>query len=135
MEANQNYLLNLLSNKNVTFYIPPYQRNYEWTEEECDVFFEDIQKTALKNLNDEQMEHFFSLFTYFESNHIYGQPSRLALIDGQQRLTTTMLFLAAARDLISDTGKKSKINSHYLKNEAVFEIAKVIKIYKSRINK
>ena len=31
-------LLNVLSDHNVTFYIPPYQRNYEWGNNQCRVF-------------------------------------------------------------------------------------------------
>lgn len=32
MKPNTAYLLTLLSNNDVTFFIPPYQRNYEWKE-------------------------------------------------------------------------------------------------------
>ena len=37
-------LLQMLSNNEVTFFIPPYQRNYEWTDEQCKVFLEDVKK-------------------------------------------------------------------------------------------
>ncbi len=38
MKPIEQHLLSMLSNKDVTFYIPPYQRNYEWTENQCEVF-------------------------------------------------------------------------------------------------
>ena len=38
MVPNVNVLLKLLSNHDVTFFIPPYQRNYEWEEEQCKMF-------------------------------------------------------------------------------------------------
>ena len=88
-------LLQMLSNNDVTFYIPPYQRNYEWDNEQCLVFLEDIIKTARFNLKGQITEHFFGTVTYFQSEPVFGQPDKLVLIDGQQRITTTMLFLIA----------------------------------------
>ena len=49
MFPSEKKLLKLLSNNDVTFYIPPYQRNYEWTNEQCKIFFDDIIKTAEAN--------------------------------------------------------------------------------------
>ncbi|MCD7771920.1 MAG: DUF262 domain-containing HNH endonuclease family protein [Oscillospiraceae bacterium] len=112
-------LLNLLSNNDVTFFIPPYQRNYEWTEEQCNVFFEDVVKTSDKNVSGTVIEHFFGTITYFQEDSVFGQPNKLILIDGQQRITTTMLFLTALRDLLQDDKLKKFIDSRYLKNDNV----------------
>ena len=109
MFPSEKKLLKLLSNNDVTFYIPPYQRNYEWTNEQCKVFFDDIIKTAEANLGNRRVEHFFGTITYFESEQKFGEPSKLILIDGQQRITTTMLFLVALRDIT--TVDKSRIGS------------------------
>ncbi|MBR2693684.1 MAG: DUF262 domain-containing protein [Thermoguttaceae bacterium] len=46
MIPQENKLLDMLSNNDVTFYIPPYQRNYEWTADQCKVFFDDVKKTC-----------------------------------------------------------------------------------------
>ena len=120
MIPNEGKLLDLLKNKDVTFYIPPYQRNYEWDKEHCEVFFNDIVKTAQQNLTGEETEHFFGSVTYFrDDNTAFGQPDKLVLIDGQQRITTTMLFLVAVRDLSEDEKIKEFIDSRYLKNENV----------------
>ena len=110
-------LLDLLSNNDVTFFIPPYQRNYEWTKDQCSVFLEDIIKTAEKNQNNVDSEHFFGTLTYFESKHVFGEPSELVLIDGQQRITTTMLFLIAVRDCIEDEKFKEFIANKFLLNK------------------
>ena len=113
-------LLNMLSNNNVTFYIPPYQRNYEWTEEQCKVFLEDVKKTCEQNLVlKKNTEHFFGSITFFQTEKVFGQPNKLVLIDGQQRITTTMLFLAALRDLIDGEVLSSYINDNYLMNKSV----------------
>lgn len=117
MVPSETKLLSLLSGREVTFFIPPYQRNYEWTEDQCKVFFEDVVKTRDTNKVGKHTEHFFGSVTYFRSEKsVYGQPDRLILIDGQQRITTTMLFLAAIRDLMTDQGQKDIINEDYLKN-------------------
>ena len=112
-------LLDLLSNNDVTFFIPPYQRNYEWTDEQCSVFLEDIKKTTESNEKGIYSEHFFGTFTFFQTETSFGQPNKLILIDGQQRITTTMLFLIAVRDIIDEESKKKHIDSKYLRNDDV----------------
>ncbi len=112
-------LLNLLSNNDVTFYIPPYQRNYEWSEEQCSVFFDDIVKTQDMNAAAVLAEHFLGTVTYFQTETVFGQPNKLVLIDGQQRITTTMLFLVAVRDSIEDRKMQKYIDTKYLRNDSV----------------
>lgn len=116
MIPQENKLLHLLSNQDVTFYIPPYQRNYEWTDEQCQVFWDDVIKTYHDNISGMITEHFFGSVTFFQSETPFGQPNKLVLIDGQQRVTTTMLFLVALRDILEDAGLKNFINSRYLQN-------------------
>lgn len=117
MKSNEQKLLQILSNNDVTFFIPPYQRNYEWTKEQCEVFLGDVLKTTEHNIHGSKTEHFFGSVTYFkDESSAYFQPAKLILIDGQQRITTTMLFLVAIRDLINDEGQKKYINDKYLKN-------------------
>lgn len=116
MVPNEKKLLKVLSNNDVTFFIPPYQRNYEWTEDQCSVFLEDILKTTNSNLRGINTEHFFGTITFFETEGDFDEPSKLVLIDGQQRITTTMLFLIAIRDSIEDEQLKRNINEKYLLN-------------------
>lgn len=117
MVPQEKKLLTLLSNNDVTFFIPPYQRNYEWDDAQCKVFWEDILKTVKTNKSGTHTEHFFGSVTYFQNEGVFGEPTKLILIDGQQRITTTMLFLAALRDLISEPAQRKYINSKYLKND------------------
>lgn len=119
MKPSEQKLLDMLSNNDVTFFIPPYQRNYEWTDEQCRVFLEDVMKTCESNLEGIPAEHFFGTVTYFQAESVFGQPTKLVLIDGQQRITTTMLFLISLRDIFKDDALKSFIDSKYLKNNAV----------------
>ena len=119
MTPQETLLLKLLSNNDVTFFIPPYQRNYEWTDEQCSVFLEDIIKTYELNNAGKATQHFFGSITYFQTEAVFGQPNKLVLIDGQQRITTTMLFLVALRNVIKDTGLKIFIDTKYLRNDSV----------------
>ena len=113
MVPNEMKLLNMLSNNDVTFFVPPYQRNYEWTTEQCEAFFDDVEKTYEKNSHGHRTEHFFGSITYFQTERPFGQTNELVLIDGQQRITTTMLFLCAVRDISDDDALKNFINNKY----------------------
>ena len=107
MKSLDNKILQLLSNNDVTFFIPPYQRNYEWGEEMCDILYKDIVRVA----ENQGMQHFFGTVIYYAESTILGEPDKYILVDGQQRLTTTMLFLIAARDIIDDDHLKTTIDS------------------------
>ena len=76
-------------------------------------------KTTDANLAGNKEEHFFGSITYFQSESPFGQPDKLVLIDGQQRITTTMLFLVALRDILDDNNMKNYVDSKYLKNDNV----------------
>ncbi len=115
MRSLDNQILKLLSNNDVTFFIPPYQRNYEWGEDMCEILYKDIEKVA-KSRN---TQHFFGTVIYYAESTILGQPDKYILVDGQQRLTTTMLFLIAARDCMTDDLLRNTIDSKYLKNNNV----------------
>lgn len=120
MKPNDSILLDLLKNNDVTFFIPPYQRNYEWTEEQCSVFLDDVIKTMKANARQEESEHFFGTITYFAVESKFGQPNKLVLIDGQQRITTTMLFLMSFRDIIGRDSQDGRfIENKFLKNENI----------------
>ena len=116
MKPSENKLLAMLSNHDVTFFIPPYQRNYEWTSDQCQVFLDDIQRTAEINASGVRANHFFGTITYYQTGAIFGEPDKLILIDGQQRITTTMLFLIAWRNIITEDRSKEYVDSNYLKN-------------------
>lgn len=81
----------------------------------CEILYKDIQKVA----NNEGSQHFFGTVIYYAESTILGQPDKYILVDGQQRLTSTMLFLMAARDCIIDENLKNDIESKYLKNNNV----------------
>lgn len=128
MVTNEIDLYQLLSSHNITFYIPPYQRNYEWDTEQCQIFYTDILKTYNNNMDSNkakgsygpvEMKHFFGSVTYYATGNSNIQTQELVLIDGQQRITTTLLFLMALRDISTDENLKEIINDEYLKNRRI----------------
>ncbi len=80
--------------KGIKIKIPVYQRNYDWNRDNCEQLFKDIEANV-KYL-DTRRKHFFGSIIY-----IVDQDSeQRCIIDGQQRLITTALLLAAMRDLL-----------------------------------
>lgn len=123
MDVSKEKLLEVLSGHKTTFFIPPYQRNYEWDKTQCEIFFRDIislyrQNKKIDNIDDNTAnKHFIGTITCYEVAGSRFKSKECVLIDGQQRITTTMLFLAAVRDSISDEEVKDIINKEYLLND------------------
>jgi hypothetical protein len=117
MKADPKNLLESLSNNAATFFIPPYQRNYEWKEATCSVFFQDVKKVADSNQAGIRAEHFFGSIVYVVEESGFGIPARYVLTDGQQRITTTMLLLIALRDGIAEEQYRETIQKSYLQND------------------
>lgn len=92
MKATEAKLLDFLK-KSPQFVIPIYQRTYSWTEKECRQLWDDILRTGS---NDDISAHFVGSIVYIEKG-IYqvSSQSPLLVIDGQQRLTTVTLLIAA----------------------------------------
>ena len=124
MRSNDGKILGLLSNNDVTFFIPPYQRNYEWDVQTCEVLYKDIVRVAAANKDHPgtaTMHFFGTVIFYSEGSQYFGQPSKLILVDGQQRLTTIMLFMIAVRDVVTDNELGNLIEAKYLKNNNASE--------------
>ncbi|MDZ4847771.1 MAG: DUF262 and DUF1524 domain-containing protein [Pirellulaceae bacterium] len=92
MKATEAKLLDFLK-KSPQFVIPIYQRTYSWTEKECLQLWDDIIRTGA---NDRISVHFVGSIVYIEkadSTVTTWEP--LLVIDGQQRLTSVTLLIAA----------------------------------------
>lgn len=92
-------IASVLKDKNS--YVPKYQRSYAWKEENVAHFFQDIG-TAI---NTGATEYFLGSIVISEKEE--GRPE---IVDGQQRLATTSIILAAMRDyffgLNTDEGRE-----------------------------
>lgn len=106
--------------KNATsFFIPPFQRAYAWGKPEIERYFSDVSRIIESELDAQQhdkLEHFFGTVVIKEEKA--GFANRSVIVDGQQRLTTTLIFLIALRDLEDDINKKNFIEQSYLINSS-----------------
>ncbi|MEO5631101.1 MAG: DUF262 domain-containing protein [Nitrospiraceae bacterium] len=118
MKATEAKFLDFLK-KSSQFAIPIYQRTYSWTEKECRQLWDDIVRCGS---NDKIAVHFVGSIVYIESGlfQVMHQ-APLLVIDGQQRLTTVMLMLAALAEAVGDGEpfdgfSQRKIRNYFLLN-------------------
>src|SRR5437764_270612 len=99
MKATEAKLLDLLK-KAPQFVIPIYQRTYSWEERECRQLWDDIVRTGS---SDAIAVHFIGSIVYIEKGLVpVTHQSPLLVIDGQQRLTTVSLLIAALAKAVGE---------------------------------
>ena len=85
------------------FRIPIYQRKYSWEIKHCEKLFNDI-----KNIGEsDKQSHFMGSIVFKSSRDIIGV---LNVIDGQQRITTMSLLLAALSTYLIKNPQKAEQN-------------------------
>jgi uncharacterized protein with ParB-like and HNH nuclease domain len=121
VKATEANLLKFLK-KSPQFVIPIYQRNYSWTAAQCRQLWADLLRAG----RDEKVSaHFIGAIVYVErglGNVV--QQEALLVIDGQQRLSTSTLLIAAlAKHFEShgvgellDSFSTKKLRNYYLLN-------------------
>lgn len=92
--------------------IPVYQRNYEWSKEQCIKLFSDIVQAYKKDKSHFCGSVVYALMKEEHNIHYY------IIIDGQQRLTTIYILLKALLDHADTESAKALIE------EALFNIDK-----------
>ena len=113
MKATEAGLLAFLK-KSPQFVIPIYQRTYSWTDKECRQLWDDIVRTGS---NDEISVHFIGSIVYIEAGlSQVSHQSPLLVIDGQQRLTTVTLLLAALANVLGETEPVDGFSARKLRN-------------------
>lgn len=121
MKATEANLLKFLR-KSPQFVIPIYQRNYSWTAEQCRQLWSDLMRAG----RDEKVQaHFIGSIVYVERglSSVTSQEA-LLVIDGQQRLTTSTLLIAALAKHFETQGlgelleafSNKKLRNYYLLN-------------------
>lgn len=98
--------------------IPIYQRTYSWTLKQCQQLWQDITRAAM---DDTVSGHFIGSVVYIERGlyHVTSVP-QLLIIDGQQRLTTLSILLAALGKAIEASGDKLEISRKKIENYYLF---------------
>lgn len=131
MQAQVHSISTVLSFTATSFFIPPFQRAYAWGKTEIERYFSDIKKILQYKNEPKQLEHFFG--TLVVKSEINGFNNIYKIIDGQQRLTTTLIFLIALRDnLTTDNNEINHINQTYLfTSNGNIKLTPVIKDYEN----
>ncbi|HVB65789.1 MAG TPA: DUF262 domain-containing protein, partial [Nitrolancea sp.] len=87
-----------LSTAGTTLAVPVYQRQYRWEIDGCERLLRDLRAVAKA---DAGHTHFLGSILYTATSSDEG--TERMLVDGQQRVTTLMLLLAAIRDTLAGT--------------------------------
>lgn len=123
MKANELPIIIFLQAPNVQFVIPVYQRNYDWTNNECKELLNDIIAVETADRG----THFIGSIVFIhEGTYSTSEVKELVIIDGQQRLTTiNILYVALYRfakenDMPLDADKLHNIylTNQYVENES-----------------
>lgn len=99
MKAVDTNLLELLK-KSESFVVPIYQRVYSWSEDECEQLWSDIVRAGSRP---QLANHFTGSIVYIERDEgtaTSREPN--LIIDGQQRVTTVTLLLAAVASYLEE---------------------------------
>lgn len=106
MKIDKGSFINDFIDKNLRQYsIPVYQRNYEWSAEQCEKLFEDI-------LQAHELDRF-----HFTGSVVYSllknenKIDYYVIIDGQQRLTTIYILIKALIDVAKTDAEKETLTS------------------------
>ena len=82
------------------YHIPSYQRPYAWTDEQTGMLFDDLWDFYQAELDD---DYFLgSIVLIKEENEPYAD-----VIDGQQRLTTLTILIAAIAERLTGTTREN----------------------------
>ena len=111
MNAHAQALVGLITSANLRFVIPVYQRPYSWDEEQCEQLWDDILYVGSRP----QERHFTGSVVWVQDGTFSAsgiQP--MLLIDGQQRITTLSLVIAA---LANFSRKDPEATLHFSYNE------------------
>lgn len=106
MKIDKGSFINDFIDKNLRQYsIPVYQRNYEWSAEQCEKLFEDILQAH------ELDRYHFTGSVVYELLKTENKIDYYVIIDGQQRLTTIYILLKALIDVAETEAEKDTLLS------------------------
>ena len=118
MRAHEVSFLDLVQGEK-QFQVPLYQRTYSWGGKQLAQLWRDLlaQSEAMAD-GAPAGTHFMGSVVITPSPTLQAAGvNRWLLVDGQQRLTTLMLALAAIRDHVGGGGEADRIHRQYLVNE------------------
>ncbi|MGA5293000.1 GmrSD restriction endonuclease domain-containing protein [Streptomyces koyangensis] len=120
MRAEESHFADLVQGRAQQFQVPLYQRTYSWTEKQLAQLWGDILDQAeLVDTDVAASTHFLGSVVLAPSPQNEATFPRWLVVDGQQRLTTLSLALAAIRDHLAGTQPEEaeRVDEEYLINK------------------
>ncbi|KPD17402.1 hypothetical protein ADM96_19585 [Burkholderia sp. ST111] len=96
------------------FEIPKYQRSYAWEKQNVRDLFEDIKEALETNAN-----HYIGtvVLAKTEKSDVFN------IVDGQQRITTIVMFISVIAAKLSDAGDRDFTRRSYVKQKDHFKLS------------
>lgn len=109
MNASAQSLIALMTSANLRFVIPVYQRPYSWDEDQCNQLWDDVLSVSRRT----DARHFTGSIVWVQEGTMSASGvTPLLLIDGQQRMTTIVLIVAALADFSRSNPQRKLRFSH-----------------------
>lgn len=129
VKAKETNLEGILEGKK-QYQVPLYQRVYSWGRKQVDQLWDDILEVADTRRQDPSATHFIgSLVLAASPDNAAVGLQKFLVVDGQQRLMTLTILLAALRDYqdeVSGGNHRDRIDAQYLLNR--FEPREPVKV-------
>ena len=116
MENGQKTLNDLFDGKKI-FKIPEYQRAYSWEEKQLSDFIDDFKNQKLNK------DYFFGTILFQETGK-RGAYDIIEIVDGQQRITTLIIFLNSLLSIFNECDKDTKelYMETYIKYKSAYKL-------------
>lgn len=116
-------------NRGKNYFIPPYQRKYDWGEDEVKKLIDDIYEQSNEKSDTGYNPYFIGGIVLSQQSMLGDKRSKksLEVIDGQQRLTTIVLILSC---LVQVFKFQNRLFEHKQEasNHLINDISKILKI-------
>lgn len=110
MQPNKNNILHFIYRATQYFQIPDFQRPYTWDSSIVEAFLHDLEHALESSRN-----HYFGTLVYVpEADHF-------TVIDGQQRLTTSLLLLVAIYHILREHPEKSQMTAQQVRDQYLYD--------------
>jgi len=98
------------------FEIPEYQRAFTWGEKQLTDFLNDLKNQHIEK------PYFFGTFLFHEAEHI-DEYVKIFIVDGQQRLTTSNIFIKTVLDCLKGYDEdKKKTFRRYIEDDGIYKL-------------
>lgn len=110
MQPTKNTIIHFIYKATQYFQIPDFQRPYTWNASIVEAFLNDLE-----HVRESERNHYFGTVVYVpEADHF-------TIIDGQQRLTTTLLMLVAIYHILLEYPERASITAEQIKNQYLYD--------------